>query len=93
MGVDFTKALCLTRRIIGKRVIKLWRALRSKRVMGLEAERPVHMMELVVRSFITPHDYPSRSLPIFFRKNQLGQKLTIVEPPKSVGTSDLASFT
>ena len=52
MGVDFTKALCLTRRIIGKRVIKLWRALRSKRVMGLEAERPVHMMELVVRSLL-----------------------------------------
>ena len=48
--MDFTKALCLKPRIIGKQVVKLRRALRSKRVRGLEAVRPVQIVMLVVRS-------------------------------------------
>ena len=50
--MDFTKALCLTPRIIGKQVVKLRRALRSKRVRGLEAVRPVQMVVLVVHSLL-----------------------------------------
>ena len=50
--MDFTKALCLTPQIIGKRVIELWRALQSRQVRGLEAVRPVQIVMLVVRSLL-----------------------------------------
>ena len=53
--MDFTKALCLTTRIINKRVILSQRAnekLQSDRVRGLVAERPVVIVVLVVRKLL-----------------------------------------